>query len=836
VLALAAAVTACAAAAPANAVTPAQNADSRYTLANGCYALYSKSAGKFVVKTGGGYAATAGDTGTAERIRMQATTLGEYVLYGKDADYVTAAGGGVAPAASPFSGVVADPVHEEAPQPSEWRVEVVGDAYKITSVPSGQALSVAPGTGALVTGGSGDAALFYFEATDGCKQYPEADVNATGTPGGGPTAYNQVQGLVDAHLHMMAFEFIGGSIRCGRPWHRFGIPFAMVDCPDHGPGGVGGVAEGVLSYGNPVAPHDTVGWPTFKDWPAYRSLTHEGVYYKGMERAWRGGLRLFVNLMVDNEALCKVYPLKRNECNEMNTVRLEIRRIRELERYIDAQNGGPGKGWFRIVTDPWQARSVINQGKLAVVLGMEVSQPFDCDVYNDQPACDRKIILDWINELYSAGVRQMELVNKFDNALVGVAGDSGTTGNVTSVGNRSETGNFFDYDDCKDENSDRTPATQAPDHNTDQLIELYQLYAPGGALPVYGEGAQCNKRGLTDLGEFTIREMMKRRMLFDPDHMSVLGRRQSLAVTESASYSGVVSSHSWSTDDAYPRVYRAGGFNAPYAGSSEGFVREWKKVRAMRSSRFFFGFGYGADMNGFGGQGPPRGADAKNPVKYPFKSFDGRVTLDKARWGERVWDVNTDGVAMYGLYPDWLEDLRMLGGDEIVRDMANAAEAYLQTWERADGIRDPGCRSVHEGFTSKQLGRVFLGHSPEQVLRSTNQPVSRPLRAYRWCIGDKGDRTGDLVAVFTNAGRVGLVATTAYNHQYDGVGPGDRAKRLRGKAKSSGSGLYVRRLKNGARIVYGVKGGKVRFVALAAAGVAKSRKELLTELRLARLR
>ena len=53
----------------------------------------------------------------------------------------------------------------------------------------------------------------------------------------------------------------------------------------------------------------------------------------------------------------------------MNSVRLEAKRMRELEAYIDAKSGGPGKGWFRVVTDPFQARRVVNQGKLAVVHG-----------------------------------------------------------------------------------------------------------------------------------------------------------------------------------------------------------------------------------------------------------------------------------------------------------------------------------------------------------------------------------------------------------------------------------------------------------------------------------
>jgi microsomal dipeptidase-like Zn-dependent dipeptidase len=810
----------CALLAPA---AQAQTGKDRYTIVNGCYALKSNSLGKLAVKAAGGYAATAADAASAERFRLQATALGRYLLYGKDRDYMVAGGNDRAQTASGAS------------EAAEWTIEGSGGAFTLTATASGSKLGVNP-AGELVL--ASEAAQFTLEPAQGCAEYPEAEVNASGPQHTGPTPYGEARGFVDAHLHMMAFEFIGGSIRCGRPWHPYGVQYAMVDCPDHGPGGVGGVAEGVLSYGNPVAPHDTVGWPTFEDWPAYRSLTHEQVYWKGMERAWRAGLRLFVNLLVDNEALCKVYPLKRNPCHEMTTIRLELQRLRELENYIDAQNGGPGKGWFRIVKDPFEARRIVNSGKLAVVIGMETSQPFDCDVYNDQPQCDRKIITDWLNELDSAGVRQMELVNKFDNALAGVAGDSGSAGIVTSTGNRSETGNFFDYDDCKDEHSDRVPATQAPDHNTDRLMEIYQLHAPGGLLPVYGEGAQCNKRGLTDLGEFTIRELHRRGILFDPDHMSVLARRQSLALTESLDYSGVVSSHSWSTDDAYPRIFRFGGFNAPYAGGSESFVRQWRDLKKARSARYRFGIGYGADMNGFGGQGPPRGDDKPNKVQYPFRSWDGGVTFDKQRWGERVWDINVDGVAHYGLYADWVEDLRKLAGREIVDDLAMGVEAYLQTWERANRIRGPGCRSAHEGFAANgtELGRIRLGASPEGVLRAANQPASRFGRVFKWCVGDKGDRRGDIAAVFSSAERVGLVASSAPKHRFDGIGRGTKSSRLRGRARAMGSNLYAKRLEGGNRIVYGTRKGRVAFVALATRAVGGNKSELLRQLKLAGLR
>ena len=62
----------------------------------------------------------------------------------------------------------------------------------------------------------------------------------------------------------------------------------------------------------------------------------------------------------------------------MDSIRLQANRMYQLQDYVDAQWGGPGKGWYRIVTSPWEARRVINDGKLAVVMGIETSVPFGC--------------------------------------------------------------------------------------------------------------------------------------------------------------------------------------------------------------------------------------------------------------------------------------------------------------------------------------------------------------------------------------------------------------------------------------------------------------------------
>ncbi len=71
-----------------------------------------------------------------------------------------------------------------------------------------------------------------------------------------------------------------------------------------------------------------------------------------------------------------------------------MRRTCSRTLYVDRKSGGPGKGWLRVVRDPFEARKVINRGKLAVVMGIEVSKLFDCDLHNDTPSCIEPLMAD----------------------------------------------------------------------------------------------------------------------------------------------------------------------------------------------------------------------------------------------------------------------------------------------------------------------------------------------------------------------------------------------------------------------------------------------------------
>jgi hypothetical protein len=726
-------------ASPAARATSPQD---RYAMAGGCYALQSATTDKWIVRDGAGYRA-AGSTPTgALPFHFQATDLGTYLLYGPDKTFLGAS-------------LLSRPGPQASPSAmADWTVTRSGSAFTFT-LPAKNISLGSSSTGALV---NGSAAPFNLRLTSGCAAWPEVDVNVTGNPFAGATPYQEVRGYLDAHTHGMAFEFLGGDVHCGRPWHPYGVAYALKDCPDHElTGGSGAVLENFLKGGT-VEPHDTVGWPTFKDWPAPDSLTHEGTYYKWLERSWRGGQRILVNLLVENNQLCTLYPLKRNSCNDMDSIRLQASDMRKLERYIDAQSGGPGKGWYRIVTDPFQARQVINQGKLAVVMGIETSVPFGCSSKLGVPQCTAESIDKQLDEVHALGVRQMELVNTPDNALSGVAGDTGSAAPLINAANFLETGSFWDMRRCADggdpevhDKDQLALPTVAPEQ--DALFgAIAGLYLPI-TLPVYAAGPHCNARGLTNLGDHTIAEMAKRKMIFDPDHMSVAARTSSLDLAEKLAYAGVVSSHSWSTPDAYPRIYRLGGVVAPYAGDSSGFVDKWRKHLTWADPRYYFGFGFGADINGLGAQGDPRGANAPNKVTYPFKGLGG-VTIDKQVSGRRTYDINVDGVSHYGLYPDWIEDLRKQGGEAIADDMARGSEAYLEMWERAIGVSNDACRDPAVIKDESVIKGIPLGTTVQDVLLKAGQPHTRLATTFTYCARNSAGSTVTRSVTFDATGKV----------------------------------------------------------------------------------
>ncbi|MEV6957032.1 discoidin domain-containing protein [Streptomyces sp. NPDC051183] len=547
--------------------------------------------------------------------------------------------------------------------------------------------------------------------TPSARPAPDAAVNVTGEPFKGTDANGQVRGFVDAHDHLMANEGFGGRLICGKPFSEAGVADALKDCPEHYPDGSLAIFDFITKGGD--GKHDPNGWPTFKDWPANDSLTHQQNYYAWVERAWRGGQRVLVNDLVTNGVICSVYFFKDRSCDEMTSIRLQAKKTYEMQAYIDKMYGGAGKGWFRIVTDSAQARQVIEQGKLAVVLGVETSEPFGCKQILDISQCSREDIDRGLDELHGLGVRSMFLCHKFDNALCGVRFDEGALGTAINVGQFLSTGTFWKTEKCAGPQHDNPIGLAAAPSAQKELPQ-------GVTVPSYAADAQCNTRGLTELGEYAVRGMMKRKMMLEVDHMSVKAAGRAFDILETESYPGVLSSHSWMDNAWMERLYRLGGFATAYMSGAEGFSAEAKRTDALRE-KYNVGYGYGTDMNGVGGWPAPRGADTPNPVRYPFRSVDGGSVIDKQTAGQRTWDFNTDGGAQYGMVPDWVEDIRLVGGQGVVDDLFRGAESYLRTWGSSEkhkagvnlaaGASASASSAEWNPFTSYAPGRAVDGNT-----------------------------------------------------------------------------------------------------------------------------
>jgi microsomal dipeptidase-like Zn-dependent dipeptidase len=588
------------------ALTPhaAQAALTRYGLANRCVALTPKGAPLY----------------------FKATDLGRYMIGRRDGQLL-AAGDSTVPAPGPDA---------------EWVARVARGRLTLRSAQKGETLRV------------GRARRFRPRPAHGCRAYPEAQLDAHGRAFRGTRRGGGLFGYADAHVHIPASLRAGGLVISGENFDRFGITQALGhDADVHGPKGSLDITGNLLKTGVPAGTHDTNGWPTFTGWPRFDTYTHQQIYYRWLQRAWLGGMRLAVAQTVEDQPLCNLEPRRAHSCDETDTITLEVQELRALQRYVDAQSGGPGRGWFRLVYDPRQARRVIERGKLAVVIGVEASDPFGCSERGGVPQCDQAAIDRGLARYQQLGIRTMFIAHWVDNAFAGAALEGGAKGSFIGAMNIAQTGSPF----------------------------------LTGSCPEAGQGDQCNSRGLTDLGRYLVGKLIDDHMLIEADHLSERARLEVFDIAAARHYP-LLSSHNntggfWTPDDLR-RLHALGGY---VSATPDQAAKLAAKIDDLHSYGFS-GVGLGTDTGGFAALPAPEADASTNPLRYPFRSYDGHVRFGRQRTGTRTFDINSDGVAHYGLMPDLLANVqRSGGGAAAMRALFSSAQAYLSTWQRADAAR-----------------------------------------------------------------------------------------------------------------------------------------------------
>jgi microsomal dipeptidase-like Zn-dependent dipeptidase len=628
-------------------------------LANRCVTL-AAGGGRFVVSTASGYRLGSRARRRALRFYLKPTGLGTYLLYDAGAQLMTAATGSeVARGAAPVAA-------------AEWGVSRRSRGrYAIRSTAANRVLAVAPRTRALVTRTGSRGALFRVGRRPGCRAYPEAGLGARGRTSSGTRRDASLIGFADAHVHVTADLRAGGQVISGEGFDRFGITEALGhDADVHGPDGSLDVTGNLLRGGSSGGTHDTHGWPTFAGWPTFDTYTHQQIYYRWLERSWLDGLRLIVAQTVEDQPLCNIEPRRSHSCDETASIELQVKRLRALQDYVDAQSGGRGRGWFRLVYSPGAARRVIARGKLAVVIGVESSNPFGCSEFEGRPQCDRAAVDRGIARMRALGVRTMFLAHWVDNALAGAALEEGDKGSFIAAMEVAQTGHSFQTGSCPHPDQGVNPAGAVPD-------------PLGAAVPA---GRVCNTKGLTDLGAYAVKRMIANHMLIEADHLSEWARDQVLTIAEQQHYP-LVSSHTgtggvWDPSELR-RLYAGGGFASATIDDAAKLPGKILAFRRYSRSRFP-GVGLGTDTGGFNALPGPSTDARQAPLHYPFRSFLCNVSFQRERTGQKTFDINKDGVAHYGLLPDLLADVqRQKRGKQALGLLARSAGAYVGTWQLA---------------------------------------------------------------------------------------------------------------------------------------------------------
>jgi microsomal dipeptidase-like Zn-dependent dipeptidase len=643
-------------------------------LANACVALRSAATGRFVGPAGDTYRA---DQSSAAGFFWKPATLQTYLPQDQAGKLLAVRGDG-----SIGRG--------ETPGPAtQWVVKRIGRrAASISLAADGRRLVSSPSGDLSLGAAAGTARLFQVVPAGGCAPFPEADVSAFGKPRRGADRKGNIFGFADMHLHVTANLRAGGAVLSGEPYDPYGITQALGhDADVHGPDGGLDITGNLLRTGVPFGAHDTHGWPSFAGWPVNDTITHQQTYYVWLKRNWMAGERLVVAQTVEDQPICEIEPVKAHTCDETTAVAQQIDTLRGLQDYVDAQAGGKGRGWFRLVYNPRQARAVMERGKLAVLIGIESSNLFGCSERMDVPQCTRADIDRGIRNARRLGVRSVFPMHWTDNAFGGAAIEGGGRGTFINVLERFGTGHYFRTGPCPQPGQGETMGTLSS-AELGFLANFFPAAAPIAqeGFPVYPAGIQCNVKGLTPLGAYLIKRLMANHMLIEMDHMSEWARETVLRMAKRNRYP-LVSSHTgtggyWTPQQLH-LLYSLGGMAAARPDTASDLGARIDELKNSRSKRHFFGVGLGTDTGGFSSLPGPRKDAAQLPVRYPFRGYFCKVTFQREQTGTRTFDLNKDGVAHYGLIADLIADMQQHGEGPALRSLFRSAEAYERMWQLA---------------------------------------------------------------------------------------------------------------------------------------------------------
>lgn len=421
-----------------------------------------------------------------------------------------------------------------------------------------------------------------------------------------------------------------------------------------------------------------------REWPRWDSIAHQQAHKDWLQAAFRGGLKLAVISAVSNGFLCSALPAtnRKRPCDEMADAELQLQMTKDLAR--------ANPSWLEIAYSPADARRIIEAGKLALVLSIEVSRLFGNK--------------DWKSELlrfHAMGVRTLQPLHQLDNRFGGAA-------------------------------------LHQPIFHVAQFVENCHIDTDCGATASgitlgFDVDSSCrNTRGLTAEGRDLVKEMMNQGMLIDVAHMSERSVADTFALAQANSYYPLYVSHGHPREVMNPdqaknekttpaEIMRAlrqtGGVfglrtfpdeTLSYSGSGvdntcHGSSRSFAQALAFAEKGLKVKVALGTDFNGFIAQVRPRFGEL-GACAAGFRAEGDAQALAQSKLGAAGplgTDYDSKGFAHIGLLPDFLRDLERVGASTA--GITDSAEAFIVMWERATtsrtGAADPATDIDTSGLT-----------------------------------------------------------------------------------------------------------------------------------------
>ncbi len=430
------------------------------------------------------------------------------------------------------------------------------------------------------------------------------------------------------------------------------------------------------------------GYPDFKTWPAWCSTLHQQMWIDWIERAHKGGLQVMVALAVSSHTIASA--AKTTGPQDDRQVLLNcIQGIKDLVNY---------SAFMEIALSPQDIRRIVAKGKLAVVLGSEMDNignfysPADNYKARFNPNPTNEEIQAELDTLWNLGIRYIFPVHLNNSVFGGMS----IFEPALNVANKFATGAEWKVEQVSTAESGISFHLQHPGDGLNGVAKMFmpslfpksinpgrkENYTSWEVVPGFGHR---NAQGLTEKGKFGIDYMMKKGFLIDIEHMSDKTVNEVLAMAVKKNYP-VNSGHSeprhyqknegGRTPQQYAQLKQVGGMIGMWHGkNASDFVKRYRELAGIMD---YSNLAIGLDAGGFAAL-PQR----DTTIKVIYDN-----TFERCTTGNRTWDINTDGMAHYGLFPDYIKSWQLAGMTERESNLfMSSAEHFTRMWEKCEAVK-----------------------------------------------------------------------------------------------------------------------------------------------------